>query len=194
MTFTPQKEKHDTMIESEIKTDAHASAMELDLQQRRLIILRGISGDLSELQIAAQLGVNRWTVLGDMRNMRHNNDQGFKDAIDARDKIRAGKAALLLQNKAHVRQEAMFLNMTGMTLQEKSFQNMVDFHMQELRRIMKSADQSAAIRALPKKARRTLLNNGILKTQRGSFRSWKMTEPAQRYLASLSSKSPSANH
>jgi hypothetical protein len=174
------------MTELNMKTDARALRLEPDLQERRLIILKGISRDLTDREIAAEVGVDRWTILRDMISMRQNNDDELKDAVDAREKIRDGKTALLMQSKAHVRQEKMFLNMTGMTLQEKSFQNMVDFYMSELRRIMKARDQSAAIRALSKKARRTLLNNGILKRQKGSSRTWRITESAQKYMASLS--------
>ena len=80
--------------------------------------------------------------------------------------------------------------MTEMTLQERSFRNMIEFHLPELRRIMKDGDQSVSIRALPKETRRVLLNNGIVKAQKSASRTWKITESAREYLASLSRTTP----
>ncbi len=88
-----------------------------------------------------------------------------------------------MEEKIYTKQEEMFLGMTGMTLQEKTFRNMIDFYKSELMEIMKAADQSAAIRVLPKSDRRTMLHNGIFNGQRGSLTSWSITARAKKYLA-----------
>ena len=125
-------------------------------QERRLIILEGISQSLKHSEIAAQLGVNRWVILKDIRFMRKNGDPELKKAKKAQEQIRANKPSI-----ASISNER-FLNMTGMTFQEKSFRNMIDFNKHELMKILNSKNQHAAIMSLPKSIRKTLKNNGII--------------------------------
>lgn len=157
--------------------------LEADLEKRRLTILKGISQDLKYSEIAAQLGINRWVLLNDVRLMRRNRDHGLRDAESARDAIRTEKSVRLKAETVHVKQEEMFLSMTGITLQEKTFRNMIDFYKSELMEIMKAEDQSNAIMVLSKVDRRTMLHNGILNGRRGSHTSWGITERAKKYLA-----------
>jgi hypothetical protein len=125
-------------------------------QERRPIILEGISQDLKHSEIATQLGVNRWVVLNDLKIMNYNKDPELKKAQRTQELIRANKPS-----EASMRKER-FLNMTGMTFQEKSFRNMIDFYKPELNMILKSEDQYLAIMSLPKSTRKNLKNNGII--------------------------------
>ena len=125
-------------------------------QERRLIILEGISQGLKHSEIATQLGVNRWVILNDLRFMRNNGDPELNEAQKAQEQIRVNKPSV-----ASISNER-FLNMTGMTFQEKSFRNMIDFNKQVLMKILNSKNQRTAIRSLPKSIRKTLKNNGII--------------------------------
>ena len=125
-------------------------------QERRLIILEGISQGLKQSEIATQLGVNRWVILNDLRFMRNNGDPELKEAQKAQEQIRVNKPSV-----ASISNER-FLNMTGMTFQEKSFRNMIDFNKQVLMKILNSKNQHTAIGSLPKSIRKTLKNNGII--------------------------------
>ena len=69
--------------------------------------------------------------------------------------------------------------MTGMTFKEKSFRNMIEFYKPELRKILKSEKQYAAINKLPKSIRRILKNNGIIAYGRKNLR---ITSDAREYL------------
>jgi hypothetical protein len=125
-------------------------------QERRPIILEGISQDLKHSEIATQLGVNRWVVLNDLKIMNYNKDPELKKAQRTQELIRANKPS-----EASMRKER-FLNMTGMTFQEKSFRNMIDFNKHDLLKILNSKNQHDAIMSLPKNIRKTLKNNGII--------------------------------
>ena len=125
-------------------------------QERRLIILEGISQGLKHSEIATQLRVNRGVILNDLRFMRNNGDPELKEAQKAQEQIRVNKPSV-----ASISNER-FLNMTGMTFQEKSFRNMIDFNKQVLMKILNSKNQNAAIMSLPKNIRKTLKNNGII--------------------------------
>ena len=125
-------------------------------QERRLIILEGISQSLKHSEIATQLGVNRWVILNDLRFMRKNGDPELKEAQEVQEQIRVNRPSVASINSER------FLNMTGMTFQEKSFRNMIDFNKQELLNILKSEDQHAAIIKLPKSIQKTLKRNGII--------------------------------
>jgi len=151
---------------------------ETDLQKRRLTILKGISQDLKDLEIAAQLGVNRWMIQRDVKLMQHNRDPRLKQAESSREAIRSEKRACIMGEKVHAKQNDRFLLMTGMTLEERTFHNMIDFHKTELMKIMNAEDQDAAIRALPKSTRKTMRNNGIVKD-------WRITAGARKYLVSV---------
>jgi len=125
-------------------------------QERRLILLEGISQGLKHSEIATQLGVNRWIILHDLRFMRNNGDPELKEAQNAQEQIRVNKPSV-----ASISNEK-FLNMTGITFQEKSFRNMIDFNKPVLMKILNSKNQNAAIMSLPKSIRKTLKNNGII--------------------------------
>ena len=140
-------------------------------QERRPIILEGISRGLKQSEIAAQLRVNRWVIKNDIKFMRNNGDPELKKAQEAQEQIRA-------ITQARISNE-IFLNMTGMTFQEKSFRNMIDYNKRALLKILRSEDQNSAIMKLSKNIRKTMRRNGII-TKR-----WKdneITERAQEYL------------
>ena len=125
-------------------------------QERRLIILEGMSQGLKHSEIATQLGVNRWDILNDLKLMRNNGDPELKEAQEAQEQIRVNKPSV-----ASISNER-FLNMTGLTFQEKSFRNMIDFNKHALMKILNSKNQNAAIMNLPKSIRKTMKNNGII--------------------------------
>jgi hypothetical protein len=125
-------------------------------QERRLIILEGISQGLNHSEIATQLGVNRWLIENDLKYMRNNGDPELKEAQEAQEQIRVNKPSIASINNER------FLNMTGMTFQEKSFSNMIEFNRHALMKILNSKNQNAAIMRLPKSIRRSLKNNGII--------------------------------
>lgn len=119
----------------------------------------------------------------DVKLMQHYGDPRLKQAESSREVIRSEKRTRLMNEKVHAKQNEIFFHMTGITLEERTFRNMIDFYKSELMEIMKAADQSAAIRVLPKSDRRTMLHNGIFNGQRGSLTSWSITVRAKKYLA-----------
>jgi len=148
-------------------------------KKRRLMILKGISQDLKHSEIAAQLGVNRWAIMNDLRFMRNNGDPELKQAQKVQEQIRAKKHSVFTREKKHVKHNERFLNMTGVTLQEKSFRNMIDFNKHELMKILNSKDQNAAIFKLPKSIRRILMHNGIITN---GWHNREITSRARKYL------------
>lgn len=131
-------------------------------QKRRLVILKGISQDLNNSEISAQLGATRGVLMRDIKLMRSSGDLGLIKAEKAQVLVREKKVLLLKTGKRQVKQNERFLGMTGITLQEKSFRNMIDFNKHELLKILDSKDQNTAISRLPESIRRTLKNNGII--------------------------------
>ena len=131
-------------------------------EKRRLIILKGISQDLKNSEISAQLGANRWVIMSDIKFMRRNGDLGLKQAEKSQVQVREKEVLLFTMEKTHFKQNERFLVMTGITLQEKSFRNMIDFNKHELLKILKSEDQHAAIIKLPTSIQKTLKKNGII--------------------------------
>jgi hypothetical protein len=125
-------------------------------QERRPIILEGISQGLKHSEIATQLGVDRWLIKDDLKFMRKNGDPELKEARKAQEQFRVNKPSVA--SKSNER----FLSMTGITFQEKSFRNMVDFNKHELMKILNSKNQHAAIMSLPKSIRKTMKRNGII--------------------------------
>jgi predicted ArsR family transcriptional regulator len=113
-------------------------------EKRRLIILTGISQDLTHSEIAAQLGTNRWSIKSDIKFMQHNGDLEFKQAEKAQLRVQEKKVLLSSREKNHFKQNERFQSMTGITLQEKSFRNMIDFNKHDLLKILKSKDQRAS--------------------------------------------------
>lgn len=148
-------------------------------QERRPIILRGISQDLEHSEIATKLGVNRRVVLNDLKIMRYKGDPELKQARRAQEQIREKYQSVSTGDKVHTRQNERFLRMTGMTLQEKSFRNMIDFNRQELMKVLNSEDQNAAIFKLPKSIRRILMHNGIITK---GWHNREITTHAREYL------------
>ncbi len=154
-------------------------------KKRRLIILEGISQDLTFSEISAQLGTNRGAIMRQIRSMKYNGDIEFKKAEEAQAQIREKKVTLLKKEMNYFKQNERFLNSTGITLQEKSFRNMVDFNRFELLKIMKSEQQHAEINKLPKNIQRTLVKNGIITK---GYRDNVITERAQNYLTNMNPK------
>lgn len=137
------------------------------------MILEGVEKGAKPSEIAAQLGVNRWTIKNDLKVMQHNRDQELEQAVrKAQEQVKEEKPSA-----SHVLGER-FLQMTGMTFQEKTFQNMIHFYGDELRKILGSEDQSTAIGRLPKDVRRALIHNEII-TRRNKC---EITESARSYL------------
>jgi len=156
---------------------------ETDLQNRLLVILEGISQDLKDSDIAAQLGVDRWLIQKDVRLMQYNRDPRLKQAESSREVVRSEKMMHLAEDTIHAKQNEMFLHMTGISLEERSFRNMIDFYKANLVKITKAEDPSTAIMVLPKRDRMTMVNNGILSGRRGSLATWRITKRAREYLA-----------
>ena len=148
-------------------------------KKRRLIILEGLSQDLKNSEISAQLGTNRWVIMSDIKYMQRSGDLGFKRAEKAQAQVREKKVLLLSKEMNHFKQNERFLGMTGITLQEKSFRNMIEFNKHELLKILKSEDQHAAIHKLSKNIQKSLKRNGII-TKR--WQDNEITERAQKYL------------
>ncbi len=143
------------------------------------MILRGISQDLKHSEIAAQLGVNRWVVMNDLRYMQYSGDSELKRAQEAQERIRVEKQSVIARDRIYVKHNERFLRMTGMTIQEKSFRNMIDFNRHELMKILNSKDQNAAIMKLPKSVRKPLMRNGIITS---GWHSREITSHAREYL------------
>jgi len=147
--------------------------------ERRLIILEGISQDLGHSEISAQLGANRWVVRSDIKYMQRNDDLGLRLAKEDQALIREKKVLLLTEGTRQFKQNQRFQSMTGITLQEKSFRNMIDYNRHDLLNVLRSDDQNAEIFKLSSSIQKTLKKNGII-TKR-----WKdneITERAQEYL------------
>jgi len=152
--------------------------------ERRPIILEGISQDLKHSEISAQLGAYRGLIMSDIKFMRRNGDLGLKQAEKDQVQVREKKAFLFEKDKKHYKQNKRFRRMTGITLEEKSFRNMIDYNKLALLKILKSEDQYAAIFKLPKSIRKTLKKNGII-TKR-----WQDNEISERAQEYLTSKKP----
>jgi hypothetical protein len=126
-------------------------------EERRVSIIDGINRGMPFSEIAAELGVHLWVVKGDIGRMRHDRDPELKEAYRmAEERIQTMK-----RKKANLPDE-MFHMMTGMTLKEKTFKNMISFYKPELMKIIRSENESEAIRKLPDSVKRTLKNNGII--------------------------------
>jgi transposase len=149
------------------------SSITEDRDERRQVILEGVEKGVKSSEIAAQLGVDRWTVKNDLKMMKHVGDQGLKQAVrKAQEQVKEKKPSV-----SHVLGER-FMQMTGMTFQEKTFQNMIHFYGDELRKILGSEDESTAISRLPKDVRRALVHNEII-TKRNRC---EITASARRYI------------
>jgi hypothetical protein len=143
-------------------------------EERRLTILRGIRQDHTNIEIAAEMGVGKWTVLNDLRAMSYSKDPELKQAYEDKERRRSASK----QNIVAVRDEK-FRHMTGMTFQEKNFQNMINYYKAELQLIFKSKDEGTAITGLSTDIRKTLKRNDILTGHRGKIQ---LTDKARDYL------------
>ncbi len=158
-----QEKEKNTMINHTISAD-----------ERRLIILRGIRQDHTNIEIAAEMGVRTWTVLNDLRAMSYSKDPELKQAyVDKETRLHASKQSLV-----NIRDEK-FLHMTGMTFQEKNFRNMINYYKAELQLIFKSKDEYSAITGLSTDIRKTLRRNDILTGHGGRIQ---LTDKARDYL------------
>jgi len=125
-------------------------------EARRLMILRGIGNDRSNLQIAEEMGLRRWIVVRDLKTMRFNKDPGLRKAIlDQRDR------ELMTRQAVDDVKINRFKLMTGMSFQEKNFENMVNYYRPELIKILESGDEENAIMDLPRSVQKTLTRNEI---------------------------------
>jgi hypothetical protein len=148
--------------------------MTMNVDERRLIILKGIGLDHSTIEIAAEMGVRKWMVLNDLRAMNYSRDPELKQAyIDKETRAHAGK-----QSRINIRDER-FRHMTGMTFQEKNFENMINYYKAELEIIYKSKDECTAITGLSTDIRKTLKRNDILTGHRNKIQ---LTTKARDYL------------
>jgi hypothetical protein len=122
-------------------------------EERRLVILEGIGQDLTNVEIAAKMGVKIGRIKSDLRAMKYHKDSELKQAYTDK-KIRA-----IASKQAIVKK---FKSMTGMTFQEKNFENMVYYYRPELIEILGSEDEAIAIMGLPTSVQRTLARNKII--------------------------------
>jgi transposase len=156
-----------------VRGERKVSSVTDDRDERRQVILEGVEKGVKPSEIAAQLGVNRWTVKNDLNVMKHVGDKELKQAVrKAQEQVKEEKPSV-----SHVLGER-FMQMTGMTFQEKTFQNMIHFYGDELRKILGSEDESTAIGRLPKDVRRALIHNEII-TKRNKC---EITASARRYM------------
>jgi hypothetical protein len=146
----------------------------MNADERRQIILRGIDQDHSTIEIAAEMGVRKWMVLNDLRAMNYSRDPELKQAyLDRETRAHSGQQYITNQR------DDRFRKMTGKTFQEKNFENMISYYKAELDVICKSKDECAAIMRLSNEIRRTLKRNEILS---GYRRKMQLSEKARRYL------------
>jgi hypothetical protein len=147
----------------------------LSKANRRLAILRGIDQDLSNSEIAEEMGVTIRTIKRDLMKMKYNRDPKLIQAYREK-KIRKQS---LIKKPARIR-NIRFKNMTGMTFQEKNFENMISFYRSELIKILKSKNENTEIMFLPKNVQRTLKRNEIID---GNRRMRKISSKAREYLS-----------
>ena len=146
----------------------------MNADERRLIILKGIEKDHSTIEIAAELGVRKWMVLNDLRAMSYSKDPELKQAyIDKETRAHAGQLSITNQR------DERFRKMTGKTFQEKNFENMINYYKAELDMIYKSKDECTAITRLSNDIRKTLKRNDILSGYRSRIQ---LSEKARSYL------------
>ena len=89
--------------------------------------------------------------------MKYSKDPELKKRYLERDEL-----INLNKHKLAKKMQSRFLRMTGLTIEEKMFQNMVFFYRTELKKILKSQDESKAISKLSSNIRKTLQRNEIL--------------------------------
>ena len=133
------------------------------VEERHLLILKGIGEGLSYLEIAAGIGVDRFLVMRDLRSMHLNKDPALTQAHLDRDKhVAASRVSLSSVS------ENRFNSMMGMSVQEKNFQNMMSFYRPELVKILESGDEGAAIMGLSKSVQKVMVHNEIIVGRKSS--------------------------
>jgi hypothetical protein len=144
-------------------------------EERRLAILKGIGQDFNILDIASQLGVNKFLIMSDLRYMRHIKDFGLKQANEDRFACRlANKLSLKKISNEKIRL------MIGMTIEEKNFENVVNFYRSELMKILESKNEELAIKGLSKSVRKTFENNEIIDWRKNNHL---ISQKARAYLS-----------
>ncbi|OGD56147.1 hypothetical protein A3K78_06215 [Candidatus Bathyarchaeota archaeon RBG_13_52_12] len=126
------------------------------------------------MEIAAEMGVEKWIVFNYLKKMRYNKDPELKQAYIDKE-LRAHENKL---SRANLR-DAKFHHMAGMTLQQRNFENMINYYKDELQVIFKSQDEYTAIAGLSKTVRNTLALNKITT---GWGRNNQLTAKARGYL------------
>lgn len=145
-----------------------------DRESRRFTILEGISKDLSNLEIASQLGVDKWIVSSDIRKMQHERDPELRQMYQKKKELIMAKKQMSAQKR-----DNRFYGMTGMTIDEKMFQNMIHFHKPELKKVMGSKNESKAISKLSRNVRKILQTNKIIIRDCGKY---EITPKARDFL------------
>ena len=143
-------------------------------ETRRLDIIDCITKGIETSKIAKRLEVPLWTIIRDLKRMRHHRDSELIEAYSY-----AREQALLKKQLATNLPDEKFRNMTGMTFQEKTRSNMMYFYRPELRKILKSENEGDAIRELPNSVRRTMKRNGIITA---GWKYLQITASARAYL------------
>jgi hypothetical protein len=143
-------------------------------EERRLVILRGIDQDLTNLEIAEKMDIRIGVVKRDLKAMKYVRDPELIQAYTDKKK----RALKIRQKPANERNERFKL-MTGMTFQKKNFENMVSYYRPELIKILRSKDENAAIMGLSKSVQRTLVRNEIID---GFTHSRQISFKARNYL------------
>jgi hypothetical protein len=143
-------------------------------EERRLVILRGIDQDLTNLEIATKMDIRIGVVKRDLKAMKYIKDPELIQAYTDKKKraLKAKQAPSNVRNKR-------FKLMTGMTFQEKNFENMVSYYRPELTKILRSKDENTAIMGLSKSVQRTLARNEIID---GFTHSRQISSKARNYL------------
>jgi hypothetical protein len=126
-------------------------------EERRLVILRGIGQDLTNLEIAEKMDIRIGVVKRDLQAMKYVRDPELIQAYSDKK-----KRALKIRQKPSKERNERFKLMTGMTFQKKNFENMVSYYRPELIKILRSKDENAAIMGLSKSVQRTLVRNEII--------------------------------
>ena len=147
-----------------------------DRESRRFTILEGISKDLTYLEIASQLGFNKWIVSSDIRKMQHERDPELRQMYQKKKELIMAKKQMSAQKR-----DNRFYRMTGMTIDEKMFQNMIHFHKPELKKVMGSKNENKAISKLSRNVRKILLTNQIIIRGCGKY---EITPKARDFLTS----------
>jgi len=118
--------------------------------------------DLTDTQIAAEIGIKRWEVRLEMKLMRSKMDQRLMEAEKIRTETRNRNENMRTNVSVHKVLDERFKRMEGMDLQTRSFLNMISYYEADLKRILAAKDEKVAAMSLNRSVRRVLINNAIL--------------------------------